>query len=70
MDRDNRLSELKDMLLHRSYPERLVDSAIQRAIKIPRKIALQKSVSKNVKKRPVFVIKFDPRLPSIASTQA
>jgi hypothetical protein len=70
MDRDNRLSELKDMLLHRSYPERLVDSAIQRAIKIPRKIALKKSVSKNVKKRPVFVIKFDPRLPAISSIQA
>ena len=70
IDRDNRLSELKDMLLHRSYPERLIDSAIERARKIPRKIALKKPVPKKAKKRPVFVIKFYPRLPAIASIQA
>ena len=70
MNRDNRISELKDMLLHRSQPERLIDSAIQRAIKIPRKMAFNFFSSKNVKKRPVFVFKFDPSLPAIASIQA
>ena len=34
-DRDMRLKELKSMLLDRSYPERLIDSAIDRARQIP-----------------------------------
>ena len=69
-DREKRLMELKSMLLARSYPERLVDSAIDRARKIPRHIALKKSKKKSSKKRPIFAIKYDPRLPNIASIGA
>ena len=69
-DRDQRHLELKDMLLARNYPERLIDSAIDRARKIPRQIALTKSVQKRTKKRPIFAIKFDPRLPAMESLQA
>ena len=58
------------MLLARSYPEILVDSAIDRARKIPRHIALKKSKKKSSKKRPIFAIKYDPRLPNIASIGA
>ena len=62
--------ELKNMLLSRSYPERLIQSAIDRAKNIPRKMALKKAYKKNAVKRPVFAIKYDPRLPSIGSIQA
>jgi hypothetical protein len=68
--RDSRLMELKNMLLSRSYPERLIQSAIDRAKNIPRKMALKKAYKKNAVKRPVFAIKYDPRLPSIGSIQA
>ena len=44
--RDTRLMELKNMLLSRSYPERLIQSAIDRAKNIPRKMALKKAYKK------------------------
>ena len=58
------------MLLSRSYPERLLDCAISRAKNIPRKVALKKAYSKKTSKRPAFVTKYDPRLPSIGNIQA
>lgn len=58
------------MLLDRSYPERLIDSTIDRARKIHRHIALRKSKKKNSTKRPIFATKYDPRLPNIASIGA
>ena len=72
INRDIRLDELKNMLLERSYPERLINSAIDRARKIPRKKALKRTVKvkNDTSKRPVFVVKFDPRLPSISTIQA
>ena len=68
--RDIRLNELKSMLLSRSYPDRLIQSAIDRAKKIPRKVALQKTFQKSKVNRPVFATKYDPRLPSIGTIQA
>ena len=70
--RDIRFEELKLLLLDRNYPERLIDSAIERARKIPRKRALRKTIKPKNKeqKGPVFAVKFDPRLPSIPTIQA
>ena len=64
-NRDQRLSEIKDLLLARKYPETLIDRGIQRAVKIPRKVALLKVKRKEAEIRPIFAVKFDPRLPPI-----
>ena len=53
--RDLRLQELKELLL---------------AKKIPRNFALLKITNKKSEKRPVFVLKYDPRLPPVQSIQA
>ena len=68
--RDKRMEELKELLLERDYPENMVDSALQRAKKVPRKAALKKVVKKVQTKRPVFAVTYDPRLPSITNMQA
>jgi hypothetical protein len=70
--RDLRLGELKALLLNRDYPERLVDSALDKARLIPRNIALRRVIRKKQinKQRPVFAVKYDHRLPSISSIQA
>ena len=68
--RDNRLQELKQLLLDRNYPENLIDFSISRARKISRKIALKKVNNKDTENRPVFALKFDPRLPAVANIQA
>ena len=64
-DRDKRLAELKVMLLERDYKPKLIEAAIERAKEIPRTEALKKVVKQKQSKRPVFVVTFDPRLPSI-----
>ena len=64
-NRDQRLKELKELLLARNYPESLVDRGIEKAVKIPRKVALLKVKRKEAESRPIFAVKFDPRLPSI-----
>ena len=69
-NRDIRLKELKSMLLSRSYAERLLDCALGRAKDIQRKVALKKAFLKKASKRGAFVTKYDPRLPSVGSTQA
>ena len=59
------------MLLDRKYPERLLNSAIDKARKIPRLVALIKVKKKSkTTNRPVLALTFDPRLPPIASIQA
>jgi hypothetical protein len=69
--RDLRLEELKELLLIRGYSLGLVQSALDRARAIPRKSALRKSTkNKQNENRPVFVIKYDPRLPAIQSIMA
>ena len=69
-DRDTRLEELKELLLDRKYPERVIDSAIEKAKGIPRLVALRRVNKKKKYKRPVFAITFDPRLPSLQSIGA
>ena len=63
--RDQRLQELKDLLLSRGYKTGVVDGALKEARKIPRQEALQKVQNQNKKKRPIFVVQYDPRMPSI-----
>ena len=71
-DRDKQLSELKELLQEQEYPERLIDSAIDRARAVPREKALRTVIRKiqKIQQRPVFSVKFDPRLPSISNHQA
>ena len=64
--RDLRLDELKDLLISRGYKSGVVREAIEKARKIPRTEALKK-VEKESTKRPVFVMQYDPRLPSITN---
>ena len=61
---------MKKLLLARQYPEQLIDAAQDKARKIPRKIALLKVVKKSSKNRPVFSVKYYPRLPSIQAVQS
>ena len=63
--RDKRLSELSEMLLSRDYPNSLINSSINQARQIPREEALKKVIRNKQTKRPIFVVTFDPRLPSI-----
>ena len=65
-DREKRFKELKCLLLSREYKGGAIDTAIERARNIPRSEALKKVVRKQDTQRPVFVIAFDPRLPSIS----
>jgi hypothetical protein len=69
-NRDKRLNEMKQRLLSRGYSGRPIDAAITKAKKIPRKIALKRAQKKDQSKRPIFAVKFDPRLPSIPSITA
>ena len=63
--RDLRLKEMKELLLTRGYKAGVVNGAIEKARSIPREEALRK-VQKKENERPVFVIQYDPRLPSIS----
>ena len=63
--RDKRLSELKELLIARQYPEKEVDSAIAKARKIPRKVALFNIKKNDPQRRPVFSSQYDPRMPAI-----
>ena len=47
--RDKRLSQLKERLLERGYKKEMVESAINRAIKIPREAVLRKVEKKGKK---------------------
>jgi hypothetical protein len=69
-ERDQRLEELKEMLLSRNYPINLIDRAIEKARKVPRLLALKKVEKKKQTKRPVFAVTFDPRLPAIDTISA
>ena len=62
--------DLKAMLLERKYPDRLINSAVDRDKQIPRKVALKKSSKKKPNRGPIFAIKLDPRVPSIGSIPA
>ena len=64
-DREKRFSELKAFLLSRDYKPSIIESAIEKARNVPRREALKKVYKENSSNRPVFVIHYDPRLPSI-----
>ena len=68
--REMRFKDLKSLLLARSYQEQLIDRAINKARSIPRNVALRKVKKKKTSDRPVFVMKFDPRLPNISNIQS
>ena len=57
-------------MLQRKYPETLVDRGIEKARKIPRMVALLRVKKKTPQNRPIFAVKYDPRLPSISNVQA
>ena len=66
------MRELKEFLLARDYPERLIDSALDKARAVPRHKALMKGIKRRQQKNagPVFALKYNPRLPSISNIQA
>ena len=64
-DRERRFLELKDFLLSRDYRPSIIDSAIDKARNVQRSEALKKVHKEKSQNRPVFVIHYDPRLPSI-----
>ena len=64
-DREKRFDELKSLLISRDYKPKSVEAAISKARLIPREEALKKVIKSKHSNRPVFVVNFDPRLPSI-----
>ena len=67
--RDQRLRELKILLMARKYNESVIDTALNKAANIPRKCLLQKTNKKKNQSRQIFATKFDPRLPCIQPIQ-
>ena len=63
--RDIRLDDLKELLLARKYPEDLVNKSLNKARKIPRKVALMKVKRKLKEKGPIFATKYDPRMTAL-----
>ena len=59
-NRDKRLSELKELLLAREYPESLIDRSIEKSRKISRKVALYKVIKKITEKGSIFPLNFIP----------
>ena len=64
-DREKRFSELRELLLSRDYKPGIINSAIEKARNVPRSEALKRVFRKKSSRRPVFVVNYDPRLPSI-----
>ena len=69
-DREKQFLKLKDLMESRGYSERIITAAIERAREIPRHVALRRVKKCQANKRPVFALKYDPRLPPIQSIQA
>ena len=67
--RDKRLEELKQLLLDRGYKKNIINAAIIKAKAIPRNKALEKTISNSntdvTRRRPVFAVHYDPRLPAL-----
>ena len=62
---DQRLAELREMLLDRNYKPKIIDAAIKKAKDIPRNEALKRVVKNKSSDRAVFVVRYDPGLPSV-----
>lgn len=69
-NRDKRLLELRDLLTNRGYSKRMVETALDKARRIPRDKALKKTTKCKKTKRPVLAVPYDPRLPPIGRIQA
>ena len=52
------------MLLERSYPRNVINSAIRKALSVPRSEALKRREKSKVSDRPVFTVLYDPHMPS------
>ena len=65
--RDQRLEELKNLLISREYKPGIIDAAIMRAKAIPRSEAIKRVERKTNTNRVVFAVKYDPRLPSVTN---
>jgi hypothetical protein len=61
------LEELKNLLLSRNYKNNIINVAVEKDRAIPRIEALKKVEKDKTNQRPVFVVQYDPRLPSITS---
>ena len=57
------------MFVNRNYKPKMIDGAINKAVDIPRDIALRKVVKPSHTKRPIAVVSWDPRLPPIDQIQ-
>ena len=60
-----RLEELKELLISREYRKNSVEDAISRVLNLSRKESLKK-VEKRNNERPVFVLTYNPALPSVS----
>ena len=69
-DREKRFLELRDLLIARDYKPKLIDSAIQKARKIPRTEALKRVYRQKTTSRPVFVMRKCGSTSSIQDTRA
>ena len=55
---------MKEMLLDRDYKPKIIDAAINKAKGISRQEALKRVVKDKSSDRAVFVVRYDPGLPS------
>ena len=64
-DREKQLSELKQMLLARSYRPDMLNKVMQAAMELDRSQTLEKVQREEHEPRVPYVVTFDPRLPAI-----
>ena len=70
VNRDKRFQELRQLLLDRGYKKHIIDPALSKARHVPRSRALLKRPKRETSNRPIFAVKYDPRLPPIQNIQA
>ena len=63
-DHEQMFQELKQMLTERGYLENIINAAIIKARGVPNQVALKPVLRQDTNTRPVFVVTYDPRLPS------
>ena len=64
-ERDQRMSELREMLLSRGYKRKLIDDNIEKALLVSRDEAIKRKVRIKDIDRVVFSVMYHPALPSI-----
>jgi len=64
-EEENLHKRLKNLRISREYREKSIDEAISRVLKISRREAIKK-VEKQKNERPVFVLTYNPALPSVS----